>query len=58
MAKEKPLVVHIDDPWEVARWCKKWGCTQAELVVAIKATCSASADNLEAYLKSRGQKRS
>ena len=32
MAREtnlnKPLVVHIDDPWDVARWCKQWGCTQ------------------------------
>ena len=29
MAREtnwnKPLVVHIDDPWDVARWCKQWG---------------------------------
>ena len=56
MTKEKPLVVHIDDPRDVARWCKQWGCTQAELIAAIKATGSASADKLEAYLKSSGQK--
>ena len=56
MANEIPLVVHIDDPWDVARWCKPWGCTQAELIAAIKATGSASADKLEAYLKFRGQK--
>jgi hypothetical protein len=57
MAKEKSLVVHIDDKWDVARWCKRWGCTQAELIAAIKATGSASADKLEAYLKSEGHKR-
>ena len=57
MAREKPPVVHIDDPRDVARWCKQWGCTQAELIAAIKATGSATADQLEAHLKSKGQKR-
>jgi Protein of unknown function (DUF3606) len=57
MAKDKPLVVHIDDPWDVARWCKQWGCTQDELKAAVKATGSVIASTVEAYLKSRGQKR-
>ena len=57
MTKKKPPVVHIGDPWDLARWCKQWGCTQDELIAAVKATGSASIDNLEAYLKSQGQKR-
>ena len=57
MAPDKPIVVHIDDPWDVARRCKQWGCTQAELLAAVKATGSANASTLEAYLDSQGQKR-
>ena len=57
MPNEKPLVVHIDDPWDVARWCKQWGCTQDELKAAVRATASASVNQLEAYLTSKGQKR-
>ena len=57
MAKEKRLVVQIDDPWDVARWCKQWGCTQDELRAALKATASVIASTVEAYLKSQGQKR-
>ena len=55
--QKMPLVVHIDDPWDVARKCKKWGCTQHELRTAVKATGSVSVDKLEAYLKAKGQKR-
>jgi len=57
MAQKKPLVVHIGDPWDLARWCKQWGCTQAELIAAMKATGSARALTLETYLESQGQKR-
>ena len=57
MAKEKPLVVHIDDPWDLARWFKQWSCTQDELKAAVKATGSVNVDTLEAYLESKGQKR-
>jgi hypothetical protein len=57
VAEEKPLVVHIDDAWDLARRCKEWGCTQAELIAAVKATGSVNVDTLEAYLASKGQKR-
>ena len=54
---KKVLVVRVDDPWDVARKCKKWGCTQSELKAAVKATASVNVDRLEAYLESKGQKR-
>ena len=55
--KKRPPVVHIDDPRDVARRCKEWGCTQDELKAAVKATGSVSIDRLEGYLDSQGQKR-
>jgi hypothetical protein len=55
--QKMPVVVHIDDPRDVARKCKQFGCTQDELKGAVKATGSVSVENIEAYLKAKGQKR-
>lgn len=44
--------VNVHAPLEVRYWCAKWGCTEAELRVAVKGVGS-MADKVQAYLKKR-----
>lgn len=41
--------VNVHEEWEVRYWCKKFGCTEAELKAAVKAV-GVSAAAVEKYL--------
>jgi hypothetical protein len=48
--------VNIHEPFEVAYWCAKWGCSEAELLSAAQST-GVAVDDVEARLIVRGHKR-
>ena len=48
--------VNIHAPDELQRWCAYWGCTPAELKVAVQDV-GVMAANIEAQLKAKGHKR-
>jgi len=35
--------VNIHEPWEVEYWCRKFGCTHAQLVAAVHAVGTSAA---------------
>lgn len=42
--------VNVNETYEVAYWCKKFGCTEAQLKAAVKAVGTKASD-VQAYLK-------
>jgi hypothetical protein len=48
--------VNIHEPDELRGWCAYWGCTPAELKVAVQDV-GVMAANVEAQLRAKGQKR-
>ena len=53
LTKKRPLDasrVNVHEPWEVEYWCKRFGCTKAQLVQAVNAV-GTSSSAVERYLK-------
>ena len=46
--------VHMDDPLEMAYWCRELGCTEAALRAAVAAVGTHVAAVREALKKARG----
>jgi hypothetical protein len=44
--------VNINEPYEVAYWCAKWGCTPSELTACVKRVGVMAAD-VEACLRAK-----
>ena len=42
--------VNVHETWEVEYWCKKFGCTKAQLIAAVNAV-GTSAIAVEKHLK-------